>query len=174
MLLRRIYVFFVIEIGTRKVHLLGVTRHPTGEWTTQQARNLLMALGVAGTAIKFLIRDRDAKFTRSFDDVFASAGARVVRTPPQAPRANAFAERWVGTARRECLDRLLVFGERHLLAILGEYVEHYNSHRPHQSLEQLAPQPGPRLAVVGQCELPTRVERREVLGGLIHEYRHAA
>jgi len=173
-LLRRIYVFFAIDVGTREVHMLGVTRNPTGVWTTQQARNLLMALDDARTSIRFLVRDRDAKFTRSFDDVFADAGIRVLRTPPQAPCANAFAERWIGTVRRECLDRILIFNERHLLAVLAEYVEHYNTHRPHQSLKQSAPAQRSTQSVIGDDELPTRVERKEVLGGVIHEYRHAA
>jgi putative transposase len=167
-------VFFAIDVGTREVHLLGVTRNPTGGWTMQQARNLLMALDDARTSIRFLVRDRDAKFTRSFDDVFADAGIRVLRTPPQAPRANAFAERWIGTVRRECLDRILIFNERHLLAVLAEYVEHYNTHRPHQSLKQSAPAQRSTQSVIGDDELPTRVERKEVLGGVIHEYRHAA
>ena len=177
-LLRRIYVFFAIDVGSRRVHLLGVTRHPTGDWVTQQARNLVMALDEAGQQMKFLLRDRDAKFTRPFDDVFAAADIHVLKTPPQAPRANAFAERWIGTARRECLDRLLIINQRHLMAVLGEYVEHYNSHRPHQSLDQKTPlpppSPRPDLRLVTDHGPPQRVERKEVLGGLIHEYHQAA
>ncbi len=170
-LLRRIYVFFVIEVGTRRVHILGVTRHPTGEWVTQQARNFMMAVGERVGGFRFLIRDRDTKFTAGFDAVFADIGIAVLRSPPQAPKANAYAERWVGTIRRECLDRLLTFGERQLRRVLAEYENHYNTHRPHRSLEQLPP-----TADVG----PDRpdgngaVGRTEILGGLINEYRRAA
>jgi putative transposase len=176
-LLRRIYVFFAIDIGTRQVHVLGVTRHPTGAWVTQQARNLVIGLDDAGRQMKFLVRDRDSKYTRPFDDVFTGAGIRVLRTPPQAPRANAFAERWVGTVRRECLDKLLIVSQRHLFAVLTEYVTHYNTHRPHQSLGQASPLPRPATAplpLVANHAPPGQVERKEVLGGLIHEYRHAA
>lgn len=130
-LLRRVYVFFAIEVGTRAVHVLGVTGHPTGAWVTQQARNLMLELDDVGHRVKFLIRDRDTKFTLAFDDVFAGAGIRVLRSPPAAPRANAFAERWAGTVRRECLDRLLIVNQRHLLAVLTEHAMHYNFHRPH-------------------------------------------
>jgi transposase InsO family protein len=175
-LLRRVHVFFAIEVGTRRVHLLGVTRYPTGDWVTQQARNLIMTLDDAGQSFKFLVRDRDSKFTRPFDAVFAGAGTRVLRTPPQAPRANTFAERWIGTARRECLDRLLIVNQRHPIAILDEYVAHYNTHRPHQSLNQSSPLPRPRRSprLVADNRPPGRVEQTEVLGGLIKEYRHAA
>jgi putative transposase len=176
-LLRRVYVFFVIEVGTRRVRVLGVTAHPTGDWVTQQARNLMLELDDASRKMRFLVRDRDAKFIRAFDDVFSGAGIRVLRSPPRAPRANAFAERWVGTVRRECLDRLPIVNQRHLLALLAEYVAHYNSHRPHQSLGQASPIPRPATGTPRSVSKPaTRdlVERREVLGGLIHEYRHAA
>jgi putative transposase len=175
--LRRVYVFFVIEVGTRRVHVLGVTGHPTGDWVAQQARNLMVELDDASRNVKFLVRDRDTKFTRAFDDVFAGAGIRVLRSPPRAPRANAFAERWVGTVRRECLDRLLIVSQRHLLTVLAEYVAHYNSHRPHQSLGQASPIPRPALALSRSVGKPTprdHVERNEVLGGLIYEYRHVA
>ena len=165
--LRRLYVLFFIEHGTRRVHLAGITAHPTRGWVAQQARNLLMHLGEHADGVKVLIRDRDAKFTVAFDAVFAAAGMRIIKTPVQAPRANAIAERWVGSARRECLDRMLVAGERHLRLVLGEYTDHCNSHRPHRSLQQepAAGRAHPPVEVTGM-----RVLRRHQLGGLIHEY----
>ena len=176
-LLRRVYVFFATPVGTRPVHVLGVTGHPTGAWVTQQARNLMLELDDVGHRVKFLVRDRDTKFTVAFDDVFAGAGIRVLRSPPAAPRANAFAERWVGTVRRECLDRLLIVNQRHLLAVLTEYAMHYNFHRPHQCLGQSAPLPKPAATLLRPVGKPTprdQVKRKEVLGGLIFEYHHAA
>ena len=139
--LRRLYVLFFIEHGTRRVHLVGITAHPTGAWVTQQARNLLMNLEGRTDSLKFLIRDRDTKFTAAFEAVFIAIGVRIVKTPVQAPRANAIAERWIASARRECLDRMLITGGRHLQLVLGEYV------RPLQhpsAAQDAAPEPARR------------------------------
>ena len=158
-----------MEIETRLVHILGVTEHPTGAWTAQQARNLLMDLGERGH-FKFLIRDRDSKFTCAFDEVFAGNGMRIIKTPIRSPRANSFAERYVGTLRRECLDHLLIHGEQHLRHILAEYAQHYNDHRPHQSREQRPPLHEPGQAI----DVTARIKLRQAVQGLISEYRRAA
>jgi putative transposase len=170
-LLRRLYVLFFIEHGTRRVHLAGATAHPTGEWVTQQARNLLMNLGNHADGLKFLIRDRDAKFTTAFDAVLAAAGMRIIKAPVRAPRANAIAERWIASARRECLDRMLITGERHLRLVLGEYTDYYNCHRKHRALQQGPPAGRPDQPDLGAN---VRVVRRDRLGGLIHEYSQVA
>jgi putative transposase len=139
-LLRRLYVLVFIELATRKAYIAGVTAHPTGDWTTQQARNIVGAFtDERDRPIRFLIRDRDTKFTTAFDEVFQSEAIRILRSPARAPKANAIAERLVGTLRRECLDRLLIVDRRHLERALRAYVEHYNHHRPHRSLEQRPP-----------------------------------
>jgi putative transposase len=169
--LRRLYVLFFIEHGTRRVHLVGITAHPTGEWVTQQARNLLMNLDDRAEGLKFLIRDRDTKFTAAFDAVFTAVAVRIIRTPVRAPRANAIAERWIASARRECLDQMLITGERHLTLVLSEYIDHYNVHRPHRTLRQSLPAGRERPPTTGPN---VRVLRREWLGGLIHEYARVA
>jgi putative transposase len=169
--LRRLHVLFFVEHGTRRVHMAGITAHPAGEWVTQQARNLMMALGDHAERFKFVIRDRDAKFTAAFDAVFTAIGVRIIKTPVQAPRANAIAERWIASARRECLDRMLITGERHLRLVLGEYVEHFNSHRPHRTLRQRPPDEREHPPAMSPA---ARVLRRDRLGGLIHEYAQVA
>jgi putative transposase len=168
--LRRLYILVVVEHERRRVHLAGITAHPTGDWVTQQARNLLMDLGDRADRFRFLIRDRDSKFTAAFDAVFAGADIRIIRTPIRAPRANAIAERFIGTLRRECLDHLLIVGPRHLDAVLREYLEHYDAHRPHRALHQRPPvgDTPPRSGAI------IRPLRRDRLGGLIHEYVQVA
>jgi len=168
--LRTLYVLFAIEVASRRVLVLGVTRNPDSAWVTQQARNLAVGERLGG--LRFLIRDRDSKFTGPFDEVFRSEGVTVIQTPVRAPRANAFAERWVRTVRTECLDWTVVFGRRHLEKVLRAYTSHYNDRRPHRGLDLKTPEPqfdpAPCLAEAA------RVRRRDVLGGLIHEYEPAA
>jgi transposase InsO family protein len=136
-----VYVFFVIEVGTRYVHVLGVTTNPDGAWTAQAARNLLTNLGEHTGRFRFLIRDRGGQFTNVFDAIFAAAGIEVIKIPPRCPRANAFAERWVRTLRGELTHRMLIFGQRHLRHVLAEYVQHYNHRRPHRALNLSPPRP---------------------------------
>ena len=171
LLLQRLYVLFVVEHATRRAHVLGVTTNPSGAWVAQQARNFVMDLGDRAAEFRLLIRDRDSKFTSMFDAVFASEGIRILRTPVRAPRANAIAERWVGTVRRELLDRMLIINRRHLMAVLTEYVAHFNDHRPHRALNQAAP-----LRLLPPPAAPSRlhIRRRDLLGGLIHEYAQVA
>jgi putative transposase len=166
--------FFVIEVGTRCVHVLGVTANPDGAWTVQQARNLLMDLGQGTSRFRFLIRDGAGQFTDAFDAVLSGAGIEVVKIPPRSPRANAYAERWVRTARAEVTDRMLIAGQRHLSAVLDEYAAHYNQHRPHRALNLRSPGAAedPPCAVTGLAA--TKIRRRGVLGGLISEYERAA
>jgi len=171
--LRRIYALIVIEHGTRRVHLAGITANPDGAWTTQAARNFLMDLGQRAAPVKFLIRDRAGQFTGSFNAVFQADGIRILASPPQAPRANAICERVIGTLRREVLDRLLIIDEHHLRQVLTEYLRHYNTARPHRALGQLAPaQAGTRPPQINLAE--HRIRRKQVLGGLTHEYHVAA
>jgi putative transposase len=162
--MKTLRVLFFLEVGTRRVHLAGCTAHPTAAWVTQQARQLAWTLQEAGVSPRFLIRDCDAKFPPAFDTVFAAEGVQVVRTPYRAPKANAFAERWVRSVRAECLDHLLVVNEAHLGRVLAGYVAHYNQARPHRGLDQQTPIPHVPSEPIGA------VLRRDVLGGLIHEY----
>jgi putative transposase len=169
--LQRLYVLFFIEIGSRRVHLAGCTAHPDGEWVTQQARQVAWTLAERAEPVRFLIRDHDRKFTSSFDDVFQAQGGRIIRTPIQAPQANGIAERFVRTVRSECLDWLLVANARHLERALTVFIDHYNGHRAHRSLNLEPPNGRP---ATGQWAAPISVKRRDRLGGLLHEYRRAA
>ena len=171
--MRRLYVLFFIELESRRVHLAGCTENPSGAWVAQQARNLAWSLTERASPLRFLIHDRDSKLTDAFDEVFRAEGISIIRTPVKAPKANAFAERFVGTIRRECLDWVLIFGRRQLERTLRIYVEHYNGHRPHRGLGLVPPQPRPLLRLVAP-EQPGQVRRRDRLGGLIHEYGVAA
>jgi transposase InsO family protein len=171
--MRRLYVLFFIELGTRRVHLAGSTESPSGAWATQQARNLAWSLSERPSLPRFLIHDRDSKLTDAFDEVFRGEGFSIIRTPVRTPKANAFAERFVGTVRRECLDWMLIFGRRQLERTLHIYIEHYNRHRPPRGLGLVPPQPEPFLRLVAS-EQPRHVRRRDRLGGLIHEYSVAA
>jgi putative transposase len=168
--LRRLYCLFVIEVGSRYVHIPGVTANPDGPWTTQQIRNLLMDMGDRAAGFRFLVRDRAGQFTASFDAVLAGTGIEVVKIPPRSPRANAYAERFVLTARTEITDRMLIFGERHLRTILAQYEGHYNGRRPHRGRQLRPPQPDHPVADFSR----ERIKRRPVLGGLINEYERAA
>ena len=174
-LLTRLYVLVFIEHGTRRMHLGGVTAHPSGEWTVQQARNLALNLDEQFADVKFLIRDRGSNFTASFDAVFQATGATILRTAVQAPRMNAICERLVGTLRRELLDRVLILGEAHLRAVLAEYQKQYNTARPHQAIGQRTPcsqdhAPRPTATSPGA----ERIRRKPILNGLINEYTRAA
>ena len=173
-LLNRLYVLVFIEHGTRRMHLGGVTAHPTGEWTVQQARNLALTLGERFEDIRFLIRDHGSNFTTAFDAVFQTTGARILRTAVQAPRMNATCERLVGTLRRELLDRVLILGEAHLRAVLTGYQAHYNKARPHQGIAQRVPDERDTYpATVTNVDAP-QIRRKPVLNGLINEYVRAA
>ncbi|MER6148291.1 integrase core domain-containing protein [Streptomyces hirsutus] len=173
--LGRLYALIFIEHGTRRLHLAGVTVHPTAQWTIQQARNLAMTLGCRMDSLRFLLRDRDAKYTDAFDAVFQADDVQILLSPPQAPRANAICERAVGTLRRELLDRILIYNEAHAQAVLAEYIRHYDQHRPHQSRRQLPPDstkpPAPATVTDLQAQ---RIRRHPLLGGLINQYRRTA
>jgi len=166
--LQTIYVLFFIEVGTRRVYLAGCTPHPTKAWVTQQARQLTWQLEDRSPAIKFLIHDRDTKFMPAFNTVFQATGIHIIRTPFRAPNANAFAERWVRTVRRECLNKLIIVNEVHLQWVLAKYVKFYNTARPHQGLEQRSPIPMSGSGPIGT------VRDRPILEGIIHDYYRAA
>jgi transposase InsO family protein len=168
--LQRLYCLFVIEVGSRYVHILGTTANPDGPWTTQQARNLLMDLGDHAADFRYLIRDRAGQFTGAFDAVLADAGITAVKVPPRSPRANAYAERFALTVRTEVTDRMLILGQRHLRAVLAQYESHYNGRRPHRSRQLRPPRPDHPVADLSK----TRIRRRPVLGGLLSEYERAA
>ena len=168
--LQRLYCLFAIELGSRYIHILGVTAHPDGPWTTQQIRNLLMDLGDRAADFRFLIRDRAGQFTASFDAALAGAGIQAVKIPPQSPRANAYAERFVLTARTEVTDRMLIFGQRHLRVVMAAYEAHYNGRRPHRGRQLRPPRPDHPVADISQKQ----IRRRPILGGLINEYERAA
>ena len=168
--LQRLYVLLVMEIGSRYVHILGVTANPDGPWTTRQNRNLLMDLGGRVAGFRFLIRDRAGQFSASFDAVLAGAGIEAVKIPPRSPRANAYAERFVLTARTEVTDRMLIFSERHLRSVMAQYARHYNGRRPHRALQFQPPRPDHPVADLSQ----EQIKRRPVLGGLLNEYERAA
>ena len=165
---------FVIELQTRRVHLPGITRHPTGQWATQLARNLAVELDQAGSRFTCLIRDRDTKFTAAFDAVFASIGITTLPTAPQAPRMNAYAGRFVRTVRAECTDRMLIAGEQHLRPVLSEYIGHYNTGRSHQGKGMSLRAPDDARDVIAFPISATRIQRQARLAGLINEYRQAA
>src|SRR6266566_4964042 len=168
--LRRLYCLFVMEVGSRYVHIPGITANPDGPWTVQQIRNLVMDLGDRATDFRFLVRDRAGQFTASFDAVLAGAGVEAVKIPPRSPRANAYAERFVLTVRTKVTDRMLIFGQRHLHLVLTQFAAHYNGRRPHRSRQLGPPRPDHPVADLSR----ERIQRRAVLGGLISEYEPAA
>jgi putative transposase len=169
-LLRRIYALIAVEHGSRRAFLVGVSAHPSGAWTTQAARNLLMDLGDRASSLKFLLRDRDSRFTRGFDAVFAADGIRILTSPARAPRANAICERMIGTLRRELLDRVLIMNERHLRQVLTTYLHHFNEARPHRALAQLTPTQADARPPHVINLVDYQVRRRPILDGLTSEY----
>jgi putative transposase len=166
--LKTIYVLVFIELGSRRVHFAGCTSHPTGAWVTQQARQIMWDLSDREPPLRFLLRDRDLKFTATFDTVFRSEGIHVIRTPVRAPNANAYIERWIWSAREERLDKLLIMGEDHLQRVVRDYIAYYNTARPHQGIDQRIPIPRPISEATGP------VCSRTVLGGILHDYYREA
>jgi len=166
-LLTKLSCFAAAEHATRRIHILGVTAHPTADWACHQARNLIMDLGDHAAQLTFLIRDRDSTFTSMFDTIFTSEDIQIIKTPIRAPRANAITKRWIGSLRRELLDRMLILNTRHLRQVLAKYEHHFTTHRPHRSLTQAAP-----LRALPQPD--TKIIRRDRLGGAIHEYIQVA
>jgi transposase InsO family protein len=169
--LTRIYVLFFVSLERRRIEFVASTSNPDGRWVAQQARNLLMHLADQERSFRFLLHDRDSKFSGAFDEVFRSEGMRIIRTPIRAPNANAYAERWVGTLRRECLDRILIINRRHLEHVLRLYTAHYNRHRPHRSLSLQPPDEQPAAGVPVPAR---RIHKHALLGGLVNEYKAAA
>ncbi|WP_246144693.1 integrase core domain-containing protein [Actinacidiphila oryziradicis] len=168
--LKRLYVFAVMEVGTRTVRILGVTTHPTAAWATQLARNLLSDLGQRASGFRYLLRDRDSRYTQAFDAVFTADDIEILKTAPQAPRMNAHAERFVRTARAECTDQMLIYNEQHLRHVLAEYTQHYDCGRAHRALQLRAPADDPDV-----IPFPAqRIHRHDIFSGLIHEYHNAA
>ncbi len=168
----KVYVLAAIDHSTRRIRILGATEHPIQSWVVQQARNLLMDLDDAKTSVKFVLYDRDASFTATFDAVSQATGVRVIRSAVQAPRMDSIMERWIGSCRRELLDRTLIWNQRHLMTVLREYEDFYNSHRPHRTLNQAAPL---RPLPDDVTDLDHfRVRRRDRAAGVIHEYRLVA
>ena len=166
--LKTIYVLVFIELGTHRVHFAGCTTHPTSAWVTQQARQVMWELADREPRIHFLIRDRDTKFTRTFDTVFRSEGVHIIRTPVRAPNANSYAERWIRSVREECLDKLLIFSEDHLRRVMRDYITYYNTARPHQGLKQRIPIAPSTPVAHGP------IQCRKVLGGILHDYYREA
>jgi transposase InsO family protein len=172
--LKRLYVLFFLSLERRRIEFVACTANPTGAWVAQQARNLLMTLDDRQQPLRLLIHDRDTKFSGGCDHVFQSEGITVIRTPVRAPNANAHAERWIGSVRRECLDRLLIFSRRQLEHVLHTYADHYNRHRPHRSLALHPPERASSSATPLRAPPHLQLKRTDLLGGLIHEYEHAA
>ncbi len=167
--IKTLYVLFFIELGSRRVHLAGYTASPTAAWVTQQARQLSWQIQDGHVPARFLIHDRDSKFSVTFDTVFSAENVRIIRTPVQAPNANAFAERWIRSVREECLDRILILGEGHLGRVLTAYLDYYNHARPHQGINQQCPTP-----LMGSAARDGPIERRDILGGVLHDYYRRA